>query len=76
MAQREAVQLDRARIAELTAREETKLNERTKGSQELFQRARRSLAGGVPSSYHLRDPSTATDTLQPALAHHGTSSKP
>ena len=56
MAQREAVQLDRARIAELTAREETKLNERTKGSQELFQRARRSLAGGVPSSYHLRDP--------------------
>src|SRR4029453_17285540 len=56
MAQREAVQLDRARIAELTAREETKLNERTKGSQELFQRAQRSLAGGVPSSYHLRDP--------------------
>jgi glutamate-1-semialdehyde 2,1-aminomutase len=56
MAQREAVQLDRARIAELTAREEKKLNERTRGSQELFERARQSLAGGVPSSYHLRDP--------------------
>ena len=56
MAQREEVQLDRARIAELTAREEKKLNERTGGSQRLYERARRSLAGGVPSSYHLRDP--------------------
>ena len=56
MAQREAVQLDRARIAELTAREEKKLNESTGGSKRLYERARRSLAGGVPSSYHLRDP--------------------
>jgi glutamate-1-semialdehyde 2,1-aminomutase len=56
MAQREAVQLDRARIAELTAREEKKLNERTDGSKRLYERARQSLAGGVPSSYHLRDP--------------------
>jgi glutamate-1-semialdehyde 2,1-aminomutase len=56
MAQREVVELDRARIAELTAREEEKLNERTQGSKKLFERARRSLAGGVPSSYHLRDP--------------------
>jgi glutamate-1-semialdehyde 2,1-aminomutase len=56
MAQREAVQLDRARIAELTAREEKKLNARTTESKRLFERARQSLAGGVPSSYHLRDP--------------------
>src|SRR5687768_596691 len=56
MAQREVVELDRGRIAELTGREETKLNERTQGSRALFERGRTTLAGGVPSSYHLRDP--------------------
>ena len=40
MAQREAVQLDRARIAELTEREEKKLNERTGGSKRHVRRAR------------------------------------
>jgi glutamate-1-semialdehyde 2,1-aminomutase len=56
MAQREVVELDRGRIAELTEREEKKLNERTQRSRALFERGRRTLAGGVPSSYHLRDP--------------------
>jgi len=56
MAQRAVVEIDRARIAELTEREEKKLNETTQGSKRLYERARRSLAGGVPSSYHLRDP--------------------
>jgi glutamate-1-semialdehyde 2,1-aminomutase len=56
MAQREVVQLDRGRIAELTEREEEKLNERTQASRALFERGRMSLSGGVPSSYHLRDP--------------------
>jgi len=56
MAQREVVQLDRGRIAELTGREEKRLNERTQASRALFERGRTSLAGGVPSSYHLRDP--------------------
>ena len=56
MAQREVVQLDRGRIAELTEREEQRLNERTQASRALFERGRTSLAGGVPSSYHLRDP--------------------
>ncbi len=56
MAQREVVQLDRGRIAELTEREEKRLNERTQASRALFERGRTSLAGGVPSSYHLRDP--------------------
>jgi len=56
MAQREVIQLDRGRIAELTEREEQRLNERTQASRALFERGRTSLAGGVPSSYHLRDP--------------------
>jgi glutamate-1-semialdehyde 2,1-aminomutase len=56
MAQREVIELDRGRIAELTEREEKKLNERTQRSRALFERGRRTLAGGVPSSYHLRDP--------------------
>jgi len=56
MAQRAVVEIDRKRITELTEREEAKLNESTQGSKRLFERARRSLTGGVPSSYHLRDP--------------------
>lgn len=56
MAERAAVELDRERIAALTEREEARLNERTQASSALFARARGALAGGVPSSYHLRDP--------------------
>src|SRR4051795_5396536 len=49
-------QVDRERIRELTEREERTLNERTPKSRALYQRARTSLAGGVASSYQLREP--------------------
>src|SRR3954447_8242513 len=51
-----AVQLDRGRIAALTERETERLNERTPRSGEMFRRADRTLAGGVASSYQLREP--------------------
>ena len=41
--------LDRARIKELTEREEARLNERTQGSRAMFERAKQSLSGGVAS---------------------------
>jgi glutamate-1-semialdehyde 2,1-aminomutase len=50
------VEIDRERIKELTDREERKLDERTPGSRAMFERARKTLAGGVASSYQLRDP--------------------
>ena len=50
------VPIDRQRIQELTEREERALNERTSGSGEMYERAQRSLSGGVASSYQLRDP--------------------
>ena len=50
------VPIDRQRIKELTDREERVLNERTSGSGEMYERAQRSLSGGVASSYQLRDP--------------------
>jgi glutamate-1-semialdehyde 2,1-aminomutase len=50
------VELDRTRIRELTEREQTRLDERTPGSREMYERARRTLVGGVASSYQLRDP--------------------
>jgi glutamate-1-semialdehyde 2,1-aminomutase len=50
------VQIDRQRIKELTEREEARLDERTKGSLELYKRAAKVLSGGVASSYQLRDP--------------------
>jgi glutamate-1-semialdehyde 2,1-aminomutase len=49
-------QLDRQRIKELTDREEQLLNERTQGSQRMYERAREVLTGGVASSYQLREP--------------------
>jgi glutamate-1-semialdehyde 2,1-aminomutase len=49
-------QIDRQRIRDLTAREEKKLNDHTPGSRMLFERARRTLVGGVASSYQLREP--------------------
>jgi glutamate-1-semialdehyde 2,1-aminomutase len=50
------VRLDRGRIAELAAKEQKKLDERTEKSGEMYQWARRTLAGGVASSYQVRDP--------------------
>ncbi|MCW3000322.1 MAG: glutamate-semialdehyde aminotransferase [Solirubrobacterales bacterium] len=50
------VQIDRSRIADLTAREANRLDERTQGSLAMYQRANAVLAGGVASSYQARDP--------------------
>src|SRR5215210_140836 len=50
------VTIDRQRIKELIEREERTLNDRTKGSGEMYERARGSLSGGVASSYQLREP--------------------
>ncbi len=49
-------QLDRTRIAELTAREDARLNENTKESGRTYERASVHLSGGVASSYQLREP--------------------
>jgi glutamate-1-semialdehyde 2,1-aminomutase len=56
MAVNTSAQLDRERIRSLTEREAAKLDERTKGSAEMYRRARQSLSGGVASSYQARDP--------------------
>jgi len=56
MATRTPITLDRTRIAELTAREAARLDERTPASGALYERARRTLAHGVASSYQVRDP--------------------
>ena len=50
------VQLDRQRVRSLIEREAARLDERTKGSAAMYERARRSLSGGVASSYQARDP--------------------
>ena len=44
------------RVAELTESEGKRLNERTQGSQRMYERASEHLSGGVASSYQLRDP--------------------
>src|SRR6266576_1257870 len=49
-------QVDRERIRELTDREAQTLNERTPKSRAMCERARASLAGGVASSYQVREP--------------------
>jgi glutamate-1-semialdehyde 2,1-aminomutase len=56
MALRTPIQIDRERIRELTEREERTLNDRTPRSQQMYERARASLAGGVASSYQVREP--------------------
>jgi glutamate-1-semialdehyde 2,1-aminomutase len=48
--------ISRERIAELTARESDRLNERTAGSGRMYERAKVPLAAGVASSYQVRDP--------------------
>lgn len=50
------VRIDRGRIEELAAREQKRLDENTPNSGKMYERARRSLSGGVSSSYQLRDP--------------------
>ena len=50
------VQLDRDRVRSLIDREAARLDERTQGSARMYERARRSLSGGVASSYQARDP--------------------
>jgi glutamate-1-semialdehyde 2,1-aminomutase len=52
----DTITLDRERIAELTQRETDRLNDATKGSAAMFERAKRHLAAGVASSYQVRDP--------------------
>ena len=50
------VRIDRGRVAELTEREQKKLDARTTRSGEMYERARRTLSGGVASSYQVREP--------------------
>ena len=50
------VQIDRERVRELTQREEQRLDGRTGASAAMYERARKTLSGGVASSYQLRDP--------------------
>src|SRR4051812_9215865 len=48
--------VDRDRIRVLRDREEKRLDEQTRESAALYERARHSLANGVSSSYQVRDP--------------------
>jgi glutamate-1-semialdehyde 2,1-aminomutase len=68
MATRASVEIDRERIRELAQRESRRLNDRTPGSKEMFERARRTLSAGVPSSYQMRAP-------WPIYLSHGKGSK-
>jgi glutamate-1-semialdehyde 2,1-aminomutase len=52
----DTITIDRERIAQLTERETERLNEATKGSGAMFERAKKHLASGVASSYQVRDP--------------------
>jgi glutamate-1-semialdehyde 2,1-aminomutase len=56
MAVTSPIQIDPRRVQELTERELESLNARTQRSAQTYERARRSLSGGVASSYQLRDP--------------------
>ena len=56
MAVNTPVEIDRARIRELSQGEGEKLDERTRASRGMYERARVSLAGGVGSSYQVREP--------------------
>ena len=56
MSTQPAITIDRARIAELTEREQRRLDERTPASKAMYERARKALAGGVASAYQERDP--------------------
>jgi glutamate-1-semialdehyde 2,1-aminomutase len=56
MAVHAPVQIDRTRVRELIEREGARLDERTQASKAMYARARRTLAGGVASSYQVREP--------------------
>ncbi len=56
MATRTPVEIDRERIRELAAREEARLDDRTPGSRDMYERAKKTLANGVSSSYQVREP--------------------
>src|SRR5215475_234956 len=56
MSIRATTEIDRARIAELTEREQRRLNEATPASRAMFERARNVLSGGVASAYQTREP--------------------
>jgi glutamate-1-semialdehyde 2,1-aminomutase len=56
MAVTSPIQINHERVEELTQRELTTLNARTERSSAMYERARKSLSGGVASSYQLRDP--------------------
>jgi len=56
MAVDSAIEIDRARVRELIAREGVRLDERTQESKAMYERAHRTLARGVASSYQVRDP--------------------
>ena len=49
-------QIDRNRVRELLDREGARLNERTQASRAMYERAQRTLSGGVASSYQVREP--------------------
>src|SRR4051794_41173818 len=48
--------VDPKRVADLTAREEARLNGRTRTSGNMYERAKQSMVNGAPSSYQERDP--------------------
>jgi len=52
----ESKPLDRERIRELSARELERFNAKTQKSAEMYERARKTLAAGIGSSYQWRDP--------------------
>jgi glutamate-1-semialdehyde 2,1-aminomutase len=51
-----ATQIDRERVRALTERESKQLDAATPASKAMYERARKVLPGGVPSSYQVRDP--------------------
>ena len=68
MASTAPVQIDRQRIAELTDKEEQRLEAATPKSFELYKRAVQHMPMGVASTYHARDP-------YPVYFTHGKGSK-
>jgi glutamate-1-semialdehyde 2,1-aminomutase len=56
MSATQTAEIDRNRLAELTEREQRRLDDSTAGSARVFERARTVLSAGVASSYQLRDP--------------------
>src|SRR5438874_13714639 len=56
MSTQATAELDRVRIAELTEREQRRLDESTPGSSAMFERARRAPAGGVAAASQGRPP--------------------